>query len=74
MGIWNAFLVPLVYLSSLPDYQTLTIALIQYSRRFQTLYHIMAAGSVIALVPVVLIFVFLQRYFVRGLTEGATKG
>jgi ABC-type glycerol-3-phosphate transport system permease component len=74
MGIWNAFLVPLVYLSALPDYQTLTIALIQYSRRFQTLYHIMAAGSVIALVPVIVIFIFLQRYFIRGLTEGATKG
>jgi len=74
MGIWNAYLVPLVYLSPLPDYQTLTIALIQYSQRFQTLYHIMAAGAVIALVPVVLIFIFLQRYFIRGLTEGATKG
>lgn len=74
MGIWNAFLVPLVYLSALPDYQTLTIALIQYSQRFQTLYHIMAAGAVIALVPVVVIFIFLQRYFIRGLTEGATKG
>jgi raffinose/stachyose/melibiose transport system permease protein len=74
MGIWNAFLVPLVYLSPLPNYQTLTIALIQYSQRFQTLYHIMAAGAVIALVPVVVIFIFLQRYFIRGLTEGATKG
>ena len=34
----------------------------------------MAAGAVIALVPVILIFIFLQRYFIRGLTEGATKG
>jgi len=74
MGIWNAFLVPLVYLSQQPNYQTLTIALIQYSKRFQTLYHIMAAGAVIALVPVVLIFIFLQRYFIQGLTDGATKG
>ena len=74
MGVWNAFLVPLVYLAQQPDYQTLTIALIQYSKRFQTLYHIMAAGAVIALVPVIVVFVFLQRYFIRGLTEGATKG
>jgi ABC-type glycerol-3-phosphate transport system permease component len=74
MGIWNAFLVPLVYLAQQPDYQTLTIALIQYSKRFQTLYHVMAAGAVIALVPVILVFVFLQRYFIRGLTEGAMKG
>jgi ABC-type glycerol-3-phosphate transport system permease component len=74
MGIWNAYLIPLVYLSQQRDWQTLTIALIQYSKRFQTLYQIMAAGAVITLVPVIIIFVFLQRYFIRGLTEGATKG
>jgi ABC-type glycerol-3-phosphate transport system permease component len=74
MGVWNAYLVPLVYLAPLRDYQTLTIALVQYSKQFQTLYHIMAAGAVITLVPIIVVFIFLQRYFVRGLTEGATKG
>jgi raffinose/stachyose/melibiose transport system permease protein len=74
MAVWNAYLLPLVYLAPLPDYQTLTIALVQYSKRFQTLYHIMAAGAVITLVPVIVVFIFLQRYFIRGLTEGATKG
>lgn len=74
MGVWNAYLIPLVYLAPLPDWQTLTIALVQYSKQFQTLYHIMAAGAVIGLVPVILVFIFLQRYFIRGLTEGATKG
>lgn len=74
MGIWNAYLVPLVYLSQQRGYQTLTIALIQYSKRFQTLYHIMAAGAVTALVPVIIVFILLQRHFIRGLTEGATKG
>jgi len=74
MGIWNAYLIPLVYLAQQRSYQTLTIALIQYSKRFQTLYHIMAAGAIIALVPVIIIFIALQRHFIRGLTEGATKG
>jgi raffinose/stachyose/melibiose transport system permease protein len=74
MAVWNAYLLPLVYLAPLPDYQTLTIALVQYSKRFQTLYHVMAAGAVITLVPVIVVFIFLQRYFIRGLTEGATKG
>lgn len=74
MGVWNAYLTPLVYLSQQRGYQTLTIALIQYSKRFQTLYHIMAAGSVLALLPIIVLFIFLQRYFVRGLTEGAVKG
>jgi raffinose/stachyose/melibiose transport system permease protein len=74
MGIWNAYLLPLVYLAPFPDYQTLTIALVLYSKQFQTLYHIMAAGAVIGLVPVIVVFIFLQRYFIRGLTEGATKG
>lgn len=74
MGVWNAYLIPLVYLAPLPDWQTLTIALVQYSKQFQTLYHIMAAGAVIGLVPVILVFIFLQRYFIQGLTDGATKG
>ncbi len=74
MGVWNAYLVPLVYLSQQRNFQTLTIALIQYSKQFQTLYHVMAAGAVIALVPIIIVFLFLQRYFVRGLTEGAMKG
>lgn len=74
MGVWNAYLIPLVYLAPLDGWQTITIALIQYSKRFQTLYHVMAAGGVIALIPVMVLFIFLQRYFVRGLTEGATKG
>jgi len=74
MGVWNAYIIPLVYLAPLRDFQTLTIALVQYSKQFQTLYHIMAAGAVIGLVPVIIVFVFLQRFFIRGLTEGATKG
>jgi ABC-type glycerol-3-phosphate transport system permease component len=74
MAVWNGYLIPLVYLGQQRGYQTLTIALIQYSKQFQTLYHIMAAGSVIALVPIILMFIFLQRYFIQGLTEGATKG
>ena len=36
--------------------------------------HVMAAGAVIGLVPVIVVFIFLQRFFIRGLTEGATKG
>jgi ABC-type glycerol-3-phosphate transport system permease component len=74
MGVWNAYLIPLVYLAPLDGWQTITIALIQYSKRFQTLYHVMAAGGVIALIPIMILFIFLQRYFIRGLTEGATKG
>jgi ABC-type glycerol-3-phosphate transport system permease component len=74
MGVWNAYIIPLVYLAPLRDFQTLTIALVQYSKQFQTLYHIMAAGAVIGLVPVIVVFIFLQRFFIRGLTEGATKG
>jgi ABC-type glycerol-3-phosphate transport system permease component len=74
MGVWNAYITPLVYLAPLKSWQTLTIALVQYSKQFQTLYHIMAAGAVIGLVPVIMVFIFLQRYFIRGLTEGATKG
>ncbi len=45
ISVWNGSFVPLGYLAPLRDYQTLTSALIRYSKQFQTLYPIMAHGA-----------------------------
>jgi ABC-type glycerol-3-phosphate transport system permease component len=39
-----------------------------------TNYNLLAAGSLLAAIPPIIIFIVLQRHFVRGLTLGATKG
>ncbi len=57
-----------------PDRQTLAVGLFQFvSQRFSEYWGVFAAGAVLAAVPVVLLFQFLQRYIVSGLTQGAVK-
>jgi arabinogalactan oligomer/maltooligosaccharide transport system permease protein len=57
-----------------PNRQTLAVGLYQYvSQRFSQYWGVFAAGAVIAAVPVVLLFQFLQRFIVSGLTAGSVK-
>jgi multiple sugar transport system permease protein len=48
--------------------------IIRYAGQYQSLYNEMMAGSMLVTLPVILIFVFLQRYVVEGMTLGAVKG
>ena len=66
------FLVASVMLSE--DNKTLAVGLSGYVRAgFDTRWGPFAAGSLIGAIPVVLLFLFLQRYIVSGLTSGAVK-
>jgi len=48
--------------------------IIRYAGQYQSLYNEMMAGSMLVTLPVILIFIFLQRYVVEGMTLGAVKG
>jgi arabinogalactan oligomer/maltooligosaccharide transport system permease protein len=57
-----------------PNRQTLAVGMYQFvSQRFSQYWGVFAAGAVLAAVPVVLLFQFLQRYVVSGLTAGSVK-
>lgn len=73
-GAWNDFLGPLLYVNHESLY-TLQIGLQTFRGSMQTQWNYLMAGSVIVLVPVILLFFFFQRYFIEGmnLTAG-TKG
>ncbi|MFE5867211.1 carbohydrate ABC transporter permease [Streptomyces roseifaciens] len=73
MGAWDDFLWPLIVLSD-PDRFTLTVGLNYLHGTFQQDPRLVAAGTVIAVAPLVVMFVCLQRYFFRGVGEGAVKG
>ncbi|MBM4429761.1 MAG: carbohydrate ABC transporter permease, partial [Chloroflexi bacterium] len=67
-GNWNAFLWPLILLDS-KDKWTLMLALVRYSREYSaglTDWPIVMAGVVIAILPLFVVFLALQRYFFRG--------
>ncbi|MFF3514328.1 carbohydrate ABC transporter permease [Streptomyces sp. NPDC002573] len=73
MGAWDDFLWPLIVLSD-PAKFTLTIGLNYLHGTFANDERLVAAGTVIAVAPLLLLFACLQRYFFRGVGEGAVKG
>ncbi len=74
-GNWNAFLWPLILLDS-KDKWTLMLALVRFNQDIpmQIEWARLMAGVTVAVVPLMLIFLILQRYFFRGITLGAVKG
>ena len=73
VGSWNDFLWPLIVLSS-EDTFTLTVGLNYLRGTFYDYPRLIAAGTVIALIPIIIVFAALQRYFIRGLEQGGIKG
>jgi ABC-type glycerol-3-phosphate transport system permease component len=72
MHSWNAFLQPLVLTLSRPDLRTLAVGIYAFQGQFFTDWSGMAAAATISLAPIVIVFLFLQRYFVEGIA-GAVK-
>jgi raffinose/stachyose/melibiose transport system permease protein len=73
MWTWNEFLLALVMVSD-EGLRTAPLGLSFFQGRNTSDLTLMAAGSVIVALPVVLLYVFLQRHFIRGMLAGAVKG
>lgn len=69
---WAEFALSLVLLDSQRRY-TIPVGLFSFQSGYETEWHLVAAASIIGLLPVMAAFVLLQRYFVSGLTAGAVK-
>lgn len=72
LATWNAFFLPLVFSFSRPDLRTLSVGMLAFVGENSVDWSGMAAAAVISLLPVVLLFILLQRYFVEGIA-GAVK-
>ena len=73
MGTWNDFLWPLVVLTD-RDMYTLPVALANLFGEHVQDSEVMMAGAVVTVVPVVVVFLCLQRYYIAGMMSGALKG
>jgi raffinose/stachyose/melibiose transport system permease protein len=71
VATWNEFILAQIFLRS-DELRTLPLGLVQFSTQFSTQYDQLAAAVLIAVVPIVLVFLFFQRYFVSGM-GGAVK-
>ncbi len=70
---WNAYLEPLVFLRNWRTY-TIPVALGNFIDESLTEYNLIMAASVSALIPVFVVFLAGQKYFIKGLTAGSVKG
>ncbi len=75
LNTWNSFLWPLILIRS-PELYTVTqgIGLIRGMIQWRVALELVMAGTVTALIPIVVVFVFAQRYFIEGVTLSGLKG
>jgi multiple sugar transport system permease protein len=71
--IWNDFLWPIIFTQS-DRWRTIMVGLISLKGQYSVAYGVQGAMALIASIPTLVIFIFFQRYFIRGLTMGAVKG
>lgn len=74
MWIWNDFLLPLLMVNSSLKTKTLVLAAYTFVGQFNTQWHYAMTAMVLAVVPSIIFFIFLQKYIVDGVVAGAVKG
>ncbi|HLR58530.1 MAG TPA: carbohydrate ABC transporter permease [Beutenbergiaceae bacterium] len=72
MWTWNEFLIPLV-MSPSGTYRTAPLALALFKGQHVQATSLLAAAAVLVALPVVVLYLFLQRHFIRGMIEGAVR-
>lgn len=73
LGIWNDFLLPMLALPS-GEPKTMVVEIYRYIGEFSSRWDMIFAGTALSVIPVLIVFVFMQKYFVKGISSGATKG
>jgi multiple sugar transport system permease protein len=70
---WNDFLGPMIYLTK-TELKTIQIGLRMFISQYSAEYGLIMAASVVALIPVLIVFLALQRFFVEGVASSGIKG
>lgn len=74
LWVWNDYLVALVFLGVDPSFKVLTQRLADLTGTFGNAWHLLTAGAFVTMILPLVVFIALQRYFVRGLLAGSVKG
>jgi raffinose/stachyose/melibiose transport system permease protein len=72
VSVWNDYLIPMLFLAD-PNKRTLTTGVLAFKQQYLAQWGNLMAGVVLMSVPVIVLFIVAQRYFVRGLYAGAVK-
>ncbi len=70
---WNNFMWPLIILNSLKK-MTLPVGISMFQSMYSTQYNLLMAAAVLAIVPVIVVYLFVQRFFKKGIATSGLKG
>ena len=72
MAYWNDYFWPLIILTD-PNKVTLPVLLSKLNTQYNTEFNTLMAGSLVSMVPILVVYMFAQKYFIRGVQEGGIK-
>lgn len=72
LAVWNDFLWPLLVVQS-AEMQTLTVGLASFQGLYGSQYHLLMAGAVVSILPILVLFLFSQRFFIEGISLSGMK-
>lgn len=72
-GNWDSFMMP-SFIASSDNMATLPVGLARFSFQYQTLWPQVMAGSMVVIIPILIMYIFAQRFFIEGLSAGSVKG
>lgn len=73
VDVWNDYMGPMIYLNT-KELKTIQLGLRSFITEYSSEYSLIMAGSILSLIPVFVLFVFLQKYFVEGIATSGLKG
>lgn len=73
VGTWNDFMGPMIYLTR-DENKTIQVGLRRFIQEYTSDYHLIMAASLVSLLPVSVVFLCLQKYFIEGIATSGLKG
>ena len=74
LWIWNDFQMPLVLLNQKESYWTLPLFQFNFRNQYYVNYNATAAALTLSMIPVIVVYLLMQKYIISGVTTGAVKG
>ena len=71
--IWNDFLLPLLILGSAGKIQTIPLAVTSFAGSYLKQWDLILTSALLAMIPIIVLFLFAQKYIIKGMVEGAIK-
>ena len=73
LWIWNDYLLPLLVLGSSGDIRTIPLAVQGFNGAYVKQWHLIMTSTLLAMLPIVILYLFAQRYIVQGMVDGSIK-